>query len=283
MSLLVLLIALGLRQFGLARGLAAILSGWSRGWVQGWEGRGSREGWAGILTLLLIVLLPTLLAAVLATVLSGVWHVLLLGLVSLVVMVTVLLDQQQPDVLRRETEAWLAADEQARLLIVQADPADIERAATEEFQRVRKALLMEQLRELFAPVFWFLLLGPAAAVAYFFLRLSAERDNTAAVQARRLLHYAEWPVVRALSLSFALAGDFLATWQHWRAHVLDAGMGALPLLDESASHAQHVDLRMRRDVMPGEVLGAALQSVAALLHRALIIWVVLLALHTLWP
>lgn len=283
MNLLVLLIALGLRQFGLARGMAAILSGWSRGWVQGWEARGSREGWAGLLTVLLIVLLPGLLVAVLATVLSGVWHVILLGLVSLAVMVAVLLDQQQPDVLRRETEAWLAADEQARLLIVQADPADIERAAVSEFQRARQALLAEQLRELFSPVFWFLLLGPAAAVAYHFLRLTAARDNAAGVQAGRFLHYAEWPVARALALSFALAGDFLSTWQHWRAHVLDAGMEALPLLDESAAHAQHVDLTMRRDVMPGEVLGTALQAVAALLQRALVLWIVLLALHTLWP
>ncbi len=283
MNLLVLLIALGLRQFGLARGMAAMLSSGSRGWVVGWEARGSREGWAGLLTLILIVLLPTLMVAVVATVLSGVWHVLLLGLVSLLVMVTVLLDQQQPDVLRRESEAWLAADEQARLLIVQADPSDIERAAVTEFQRARQALLAEQLREIFAPVFWFLLLGPAAAVAYHFLRLTAERDNAAGIQARRFLHFAEWPVARMLALSFALAGDFVSTWQHWRAHVLDAGMGALSLLDESVAHAQPVDLSMRRDAMPGEVLGAALQAVAALLQRALVLWIVLLALHTLWP
>ncbi|MGH8494367.1 MAG: hypothetical protein ACRERR_14870 [Moraxellaceae bacterium] len=282
MNLLVLLIALGLRQFGLARGLAATLSAWTRGWVHGWESRADREGWVAWLTVTLIVLLPALLAAVLTTVLSGVWHALLSGLVSLAVMVVILLDQPWPDVLRRETEAWLAADEQARLLIVQADPADIERAAAIELQRAREALLAEQLRSLFAPLFWFLLLGPAAALAYYFLRLTAERDNAAGAKATELLHYAEWPVARVLALSFALAGDFLATWQHWRAHVLDAGQAALPLLDESATHAQHTDLTMRRDTMPGEVLGAALQAISALLQRALIIWVVLLALHTLW-
>ncbi|MDQ8037345.1 MAG: hypothetical protein REI12_07985 [Pedobacter sp.] len=283
MNLLVLLIALGLRQLGLAEGLAASSSAAARAWVRGWESRADREGWASFLTVLLIVLLPTLLTAVLATVLSGVWHTLLLGLVSLLVMVAILLDHQRPDVLRRETEAWLAADEKARLLIVQAELADLERAAAEELQRARQVLLAEQLREIFSPLFWFLLLGPAAAVAYYFLRLTAERDNAAALKARELLHYAEWPVARALALSFALAGDFLSTWQHWRAHVLDAGMEALPLLDESAAHAQHVNLTMRRDVMPGEVLGDALKAIHALLQRALIIWIVLLALHTLWP
>lgn len=283
MNLLVLLLALGLRQFGLARGLAAMLSAWSRGWVQGWEARGLREGWAGWLTVLLIVLLPALLAGVLATVLSGIWHTLLLGLVSLSVMVLILLDQQSPDVLRRESEAWAAADEEAKLLIVQAEPAALEQAAAVEFQRARQALLTEQLRELFAPLFWFLLLGPAAAIAYYLLRLSAERDNAVASKAREWLHYAEWPVVRVLAISFALAGDFLATWQHWRAHVLDAGVDGLALLDESASHAQHSHLAMRRDVMPGEVLATALHGVAALLQRALILWIILLALHTIWP
>ncbi len=282
MNLLVVLIALGLRQFGLVRGLAVTLSGWARGWVTAWESRGVREGWAALLTVLLTALLPALLVAALASLLTGYWHVFLHGMVALLAMVVVLIDQQSPDVLRRETEAWLAADEAARLLIVQAEPADLERAAAEEFQRARRALLAEQLRELFAPLFWFLLLGPGAAVAYYLLRLTAERDNDDGAKARELLHYAEWPVVRVLALSLALAGDFMATWQHWRAHVLDAGADAVALLDESAAHAQPGHLAMRRDVMPGEVLGAALQAVTALLQRVLIIWIVLLALHTLW-
>jgi AmpE protein len=283
MNLLVLLIALGLRQFGLAQGMAVTVSGWTRSWVQGWEERGSREGWAGLLTVLLIVVLPVLLTALLAHLFSGLWHTLLLGVVSLLVMVMILLDRQLPGVLRRESEAWLAADEQARLLIVQADPAVLEKAAELEFQRARQALLAEQLRDLFAPIFWFLVLGPAAALAYHFLRLTAAREHAAGEKARALLYYAEWPVARVMALSFALAGDFLGAWQHWRAHVLDAGVAALEILDESAARAQHVDLGMRRDVMPGEVLGVALTMVSALLQRALIIWIVLLALHTLWP
>ena len=282
MSLLVLLIAMGLRQLGLASGVAATVSGWTRGWVRAWEERGNREGWSGLLTVILIVLLPVLLMALPLSLFVGIWHTLFLGVGSLLVMIVILLDRQLPDVAKRESEAWLAADEQARLLIVQADPADIERAAVFELQRVRQLLLAEQLRELFAPLFWFLALGPVAAVAYYFLRLTAQGAGSAGDKARDLLFYAEWPVARVLALSFALAGDFLATWQHWRAHVLNAGVDALPLLDESAALAQHTDLTMRRDTMPGEVLGDALAAISALLQRALIIWIVLLALHTVW-
>jgi len=90
-------------------------------------------------------------------------------------------------------------------------------------------------------------------------------------------------VARVLSLSFALAGDFVATWQHWRSNVLGTGISVVALLDESAAAAQPTDLRMGTESNPGTVLVTALSAVSALLHRALVIWVVLLAVHTLWP
>ncbi|MCC2639096.1 MAG: hypothetical protein K0Q68_2815, partial [Moraxellaceae bacterium] len=80
-----------------------------------------------------------------------------------------------------------------------------------------------------------------------------------------------------------LAGDFVATWQHWRARVLEAEADAVELLDESAQAAQPVTLRMSPEELPGPQLVNGLTTVAALAHRALVIWIVLLALHTLWP
>src|SRR5690606_14673467 len=98
-----------------------------------------------------VVLLPTLLVAALVTLLAGVWHSLFVHVVSLVVMLVVLLDRRQPDVMQREREAWLLADEEHRALLVQTDPATLAAAAGTEFSRVRRGLLEEQLRELFAP------------------------------------------------------------------------------------------------------------------------------------
>ena len=58
----------------------------------------------------------------------------------------------------------------------------------------------------FAPLFWFALLGPVAAVLYRALaRLAASgrwRDYG------KLLHFADWLPARLLGLSFALTGDF---------------------------------------------------------------------------
>lgn len=283
MNLLVVLIVLGLRQMGMAVEPAATVSALMRGWRDRWLGRGEKEAWGGWLVLAFVVLLPTLVVAALVTLLAGVWHSLFVHVVSLLVLLVVLLDRRQPDVMQREREAWLRVDEEHRALLVQTDPATLAAAAATEFARVRRALLEEQLHELFAPLFWYLLLGPIAAIAYYFLRLAAEADDGAARKARELLHFADWPVARLLALSFALAGDFVATWGHWRGQVLNAGVEAGALLDESAAAAQPVDLTLSQGQTPGAVMSQGLQVIAALLQRALVIWIVLLALHTLWP
>lgn len=283
MNLLVVLIVLGLRQLGLASEPAATVAALMRSWRDGWLKRGLNEGWGGAVVLAFIVLPPTLLVAVSAVLSSAIWHGIVLELIALLVMLLVLLDRQRPDVLQREQEGWLASTVEADAL-AQVDMLTLEVAADAELARARKALLEEQMRELFSPLFWFLLLGPIAAIGYYFLRISAVVPGSPATdRARQLLDYADWPVARVLSLSFALAGDFVATWQHWRSNVLGAGTEAATLLDESAAAAQPVDLRMSPDVHPGTVLVLALSTIAALLHRALVIWVVLLALHTLWP
>lgn len=288
MSLLVVLIVLGLRQFDLAKEPAATVSVLMRKWRDSWVAYGNREGWHAMVVLAFIVLPPVSLALIAVSLLSLLWHGLLVGLVSLLVLLIVLLDRQKPDALRREQDSWLANNGQGGVALASVDLMALEAAADEELTRARKGLLEEQLRELFAPLFWFLLLGPlfgpAAALTYYFLRLSVlAGESPASPTGRQLLHYADWPVARALGLSFALAGDFVATWQHWRRHMLNRDIEALTLLDESAAAAQPVDLRMTVESNPGAVLAAALSEVAALLQRTLVIWIVLLALHTLWP
>lgn len=283
MNLLVVLVALGLRQFAGAAEPAAMMSSIMRRWRDGWLGRAANEGWNPAVALAFVVLPPALLVLVLMLGLAGLGHGLWSSLLSLGVMLVVLLDRQRPEVKVREQAAWARADEEHRDLLAEADRLAVQQAANEDFARARLALLAEQLRELFSPLFWFLLLGPVAAVAYYFLRLAAERESPLAGRAGQLLRYADWPVARVLALSFALAGDFLATWQHWRAHVLDKEVEATEFLEASATAAQAVTLVGVDEPQPGAVLGQALEAVSALLHRALIIWVVLLALHTLWP
>lgn len=284
MKLLVLLLVLGLRQTEPGRDLTRAVSGQARRWRDTWLERGARDNWQGALGLAL-VLLPALLLLGVVIALQEVPHPnLFVGLIGLVVMLVVLLDRDLPEALARERDAWLQTDQESGELIAQADPALVEEAANVELARARRGLLAEQMRQLFAPLFWFLLLGPVAALAYYLLRLCAEgRLSATPGLAARLLHFADWPVARVLGLSFALAGDFVATWQHWRARVLEADADATEFVDESAQAAQPVAVRMTAGELPGTQLSSGLAAVAALAYRALVIWIVLLALHTLWP
>ncbi|MES2917578.1 MAG: hypothetical protein V4729_03055 [Pseudomonadota bacterium] len=284
MKLLVLLLVLGMRQTDPGRDLTLAISSQARRWRDAWLERAARDNWQGALGLGL-VMLPALLLLAVVVALQEVPHPnLFIGLIGLVVMLVVLLDRAVPEALAREREAWSRADEESGELIAQADPALVEEAANAELARARRGLLGEQMRQLFAPLFWFLLLGPVAALFYYLLRLCAEgRVSATPALAARLLHFADWPVARVLGLSFALAGDFVATWQHWRERVLEADADATEFVDESAQAAQPVAVRMNAGELPGSQLIAGLAAVAALAQRALVIWIVLLALHTLWP
>lgn len=284
MKLLVLLLVLGLRQSGPGRDLTLAISTQGRRWRDTWLERAAREGWQGALGLGLVLLPAIVLLAVVIALQEVPYHHLVTGLLGLVVMLVVLLDRDLPEALAREQEAWQRADEESGELIAQADPALVEEAANDELARARRGLLGEQLRQLFGPLFWFLLLGPVAALVYYLLRLCAEGKVSATpALAVRLLHFADWPVARVLGLSFALAGDFVGTWRHWRERALEADADALEFVDESALAAQPAAVRMGAGELPGAQLRGGLAAVAALAQRALVIWVVLLALHTLWP
>lgn len=283
MSLLVVLIVLGLRQLGLLAEPAATTASLIRAWRDSWLARGQREGWNSTAILAFIVLPPVLLVAVAVLLVGTLWHGIILELIALLVMMLILLDRELPDVVQREQAAWLATTIEPAAL-AQVDLHTLEVAAEAELARARRNLLAVQMHELFAPLFWFLLLGPIAAIAYYLLRIAAQATSSPVInRARQLLDYADWPVARVLSLGFALAGDFVVTWQYWRGNVLGSGTNAITLLDESAAAAQAVDLRMSADTDPATVLVAGLGAIAALLHRTLVIWVVLLAVHTLWP
>jgi AmpE protein len=272
-----------MRQLNRVKEPASLLAAIMRRWRDAWIDRAAHEGWGRVAALVFVVLPPTLLVLALALSLNGVGYGLWSGVLSLFVLLLVLLDQKQPTVLLQQQESWRQSDDQFSDALRELDSEVVQKAAISEFVRARQNLLMVEFRELFVPLFWFFLLGPVAAIAYYFLRIAAEREELMSSNVQVILFYAEWPVVRVLTLSFALAGDFTAAWQQWRELILKKEIASQEFLDQCATAAQPVKLADQGETKPGEVLGVALQAVAALLHRVLIIWVVLSALHTLWP
>ncbi|MEO6699585.1 MAG: hypothetical protein ABIR53_07605 [Paraperlucidibaca sp.] len=175
----------------------------------------------------------------------------------------------------------------------------------------RQHQLRSQLNELFAPLFWLLLATPIAALGYYILRhialneqpqeqmkasqqmawMNTKNEMTSATKAGlsaqeeslalACLRLADWIPSRFLALSFALAGNFTATWAVIRERLLRAETVPYELIDAAAEAAEPISIDP--SLTPAVGLATAMHQLDSLLQRALVVWMVFLAVKTLWP
>jgi AmpE protein len=260
---------------------------WFTRWLE-WLGAQAEEGalWCGRQGILLALLPPVLLVALLQFALSG----RLLGLVSLLFGVIVLVCTWGPRDLDIDVESVLDASDaetrRVRLAPLAPEPGvDVVEGAS-----LPGTLMRSALRRWFAPLLWFLLLGPAGAVLY---RL-AERAVLAngailpsenAQGARRLLDWLEWPVAHLMTLALALAGNFDLVFRAWRAAGGDRWRAENPFLEAAGRAAVRGELAEEADdyLREGQLLPATgdlveLRDAMSLVWRMLLLWLALLAL-----
>jgi len=147
-------------------------------------------------------------------------------------------------------------------------------------------------RNVFGPIFWFVLLpGPIGAVLYGVARYlariwGARRDpdfGSFGEFSRRAFATIDWLPARATALSFAIVGDFADAFDCWRTQaatwldpqlgvVLASGAGAMGVRIGSAySDGEHVV--ERSELGMGEAAEPAhLDATAGLIWRALVVW-----------
>lgn len=190
-------------------------------------------------------------------------------------------------------------DDLARSLLCSWRPNIL--AGADETSLVRQTLeetLRQSLVRLFGVLFWFLLLGAAGALAYLLTRLARDRwhgEPAFGLFAERMAGWLDWLPVRLLAFSFAIVGNFQDAQEAWRAQArtwADEGDG---ILLASAAGALGLrlggPLRLAGGELPRPVLGLdderghppgldALDTVAALIWRAALLWVAVLGL--LW-
>lgn len=149
-------------------------------------------------------------------------------------------------------------------------------------QAATEHLFCRARTRLFAPIFWFALLGPVGAVGY---RLSVlarafgeSHDNAGpdyCQAASRWLSWLDYAPDRLMALALALAGHFNAAWQAWEQtsdqtpnqRLSQTGIGALGLpVDEG----------------PRDLTIATLEDAHALMRRALYLWLALVAVGSLF-
>lgn len=157
-------------------------------------------------------------------------------------------------------------------------------------------------RHVFAPLFWFLVLGPAGAVLYRLALTMAESWQVNApvpeaqapfgVFARRAFAVLDWLPVRMTAVTFAIVGDFEDAVYCWRTQAAQWPDPAAGILLASGAGALGVRLGQPLPIegeavtRPGLGLGddadvEHLQSAIGLVWRALVLCMSLLALLTL--
>lgn len=152
-------------------------------------------------------------------------------------------------------------------------------AASDLIGRVHGHLLWQGYQSFFAVIFWYALLGPVAALAYRLLALALEHARQPALreQAARVRHILDWLPVRALVLSFALVGNFLAVIRvllHW---LLAWDISAAALLGKAGRVASDVEA-----VELGAAGVASLDALWQLLVRAAVLWYAVFAFCALF-
>ncbi len=181
------------------------------------------------------------------------------------------------------TAAWRRGDEAAAA-------AALNDLSGGQYQAQAESIPLEQMPEaaaghlilrartrLFAPVFWFVILGPIGAFAYRLAVLARAfgdcQDNAGPDYcgvAGKLIAVLDWLPDRLMALALALAGHFNAAWTVWEQEVsaeaprrlAETGLGALgvPLAEA-----------------PRDLTAEAVTDTHALLRRSLYVWLAVVA------
>lgn len=175
-------------------------------------------------------------------------------------------------------DAWRRGDASAAAHVAARDlglAADGPAALTEQ---VQGWLLWQAFQSFFAVVFWYSLLGPALALAYRLLAITAEHSQHLGVreQARVLRHALNWLPARLLGASFALVGNFVAVCR-WMLHELLDWQGS------AARFVTHTGCLAADLPAPASATApvAGIDALWALLQRAAVLWYALFAVWAL--
>ena len=248
---------------------------------------GSQKFWQQAGALALGVLPPLVLVSAIQYVLSG-WAY---GLPSFVFSLVALFYVWGPRDLDLDVDAVLnATDHDARLtaaepLYPEDDEPNLEGPALVE------AVFRCALWRWFAPLMWFLLLGPLGGVAYRLVALSGQGEVRArlpdqqADMASTVRRIMDWPAAQIMTFCLALAANFDAVIAAWRRAHKDGVSLSLQFLDRAARASVRAELA-EEEVFAGDGPARApalleLRDAMSLVWRILLLWLAALALFVL--
>ncbi len=235
-----------------------------------------------------VILIPVLLVLIAQNILSGViWGIPLL-LFYIAVLLYSLGRGDFSMQLNLYYDAWERGDlEAAYQQALELDEFDLTASPTNAsglHDKVRAAIFYQGFERWFAVVFWFVILGPAAALTYRLFKIISQKPQTSDDEQAILdnaVYLVEWLPARTLSFTFALAGNFERCIAACRRQALEPS-AAVELLDECGRLA--ISRPIPEQGSEAEFLEQAadeLRSSQQLLSRSLLCWVIVLAVFQL--
>ncbi|MBA1201917.1 regulatory signaling modulator protein AmpE [Pseudomonas capeferrum] len=273
MSFLVLVLVLWIEKFSALRRRVQ-RDGPFLGELARLERRGRVHPWWA---LAILVLAPVLLLSLLLHVLEPVAYGLLALPVHLGVLIYSLGRGDARAALGPLRDAWRRGDEQAALHVAERDLGIVDDQPQALLIKIQGDLLWQAYQGFFAVIFWYVLLGPAAALAYRLLALCVDNGRQPALieRAGMLRHAMDWLPVRVLALSFALVGNFVAVTRIMLHELLSWSIEARQLVARVGRIADDIP-----DDETGQQSLARLDSLWELVLRATVLWYACFALWT---
>lgn len=186
--------------------------------------------------------------------------------------------------------------EEARSLLEEWQACDAQAYGSKEIARVSiEATLRHSHQEIFAPILWFVVLGPAGAVLYRLAHLTqaswGSKQDSFGDFAGRAFDWLDWLPARVTASTFAIVGDFEDAIYCWRTQAVTWPNQALGILLASGAGALGVRLgeplpckgvlEYRPELGMGDEADADyVQGAIGLIWRALALMAILLLLMT---
>ncbi|WP_322980198.1 regulatory signaling modulator protein AmpE [Pseudomonas sp. C11] len=266
MSFLVILLVLWVEKFSALRQRIQRDTTWLAQLQAMQRGNLRQSPW---LILTLMVLLPVVAVGLLLLLVEPVLYGLLALPIHLLVVIYSLGRGDLLQALGPFRDAWRREDGQAAYHVVERDLGLQPEEGTELLSQVQGYLLWQAYQSFFAVIFWYLLLGPVAALAYRLLALVAEHAELPALRERagQLRHAFDWLPARVLASSFALVGNFVAVSRALLHELLSWDISAAQLVSKAGRAAGEVS-----EPVLGELGVATLDQLWQLLIRAAVVW-----------
>ncbi|KRG83667.1 membrane protein [Stenotrophomonas daejeonensis] len=257
---------------------------WFGRWLAWLQAQG---GWArgrfGLLPALVPLLLPVAL-------LQWLLDERLYGLPSLLYGIVVLVLCWGPRDLDRDVEAVIDADDAGSRAQATAHLRAAGGSMREDAASLVDAVMFNALRRWFAPLFWFLLLGPFGVAAYRLLAQAVQGPQAARLSGAsheggsRALAVLEWPVAQLMALSMALVGNFDTVFSAWRRAAGNRWALELDFLGEAARAGVGMELGEEAEeareagLVPIDERFPELRDAMSVVWRMLLLWMAVLAL-----